>query len=473
MKIRWFKKLGWSAFVFGLCCQSVTLLAQDAADQPRPTPLTRDEMKRFLEDLKQRTPRIPLPPLTAEEEANADPRAHGYESRLRSLYLSSGDLRGYLAFAGSPAARPGEPPRFTIEPDPVMSLDYPFKTRLFWIASRANNCQYCLGHQESKLLATGMTDDQLAQLDLDWSAFPENEQAAFALARRITLEPHRLSDADIEACRKYYTDLQIIEMVMSVSGNNSINRWKEGAGIPQASTGGNFGGDTGEGHTYQTPTSAEFTSEVSRVVASGTRGSGDAWQPTIFARPLLSVEEVRAGLAAAETRAARLPVPSDAEARQNLDDELEAKFEGESLPAWVRMLSPFTVAGKNTISVFVSTERDLGLDPLLMARIDFAMAHQDGAWYAMGNARNRLRELGQTDVQIEGLIDGSLELPASHANAVTLARHLGASPIVLTDAEVAAAVESNGPGDVVKIIHYVALRAAFDRFTEAAALPID
>ena len=37
-----------------------------------------------------------------------------------------------------------------------------------------------------------------------------------------------------DGLRKHYTDLQILEMVLSVSGNNAINRWKEGAGVPQS-----------------------------------------------------------------------------------------------------------------------------------------------------------------------------------------------------------------------------------------------
>jgi len=63
-----------------------------------------------------------------------------------------------------------------LEPD--MRLDYAFKTRLFWIVSRTNNCQYCLGHQESKLLAAGMGEDQIAALDSEWTLFPAREQAA-------------------------------------------------------------------------------------------------------------------------------------------------------------------------------------------------------------------------------------------------------------------------------------------------------
>ena len=31
---------------------------------------------------------------------------------------------------------------FSREPDPNNSLDYRFKTQLFWIVSRTNNCQY-------------------------------------------------------------------------------------------------------------------------------------------------------------------------------------------------------------------------------------------------------------------------------------------------------------------------------------------
>ena len=70
--------------------------------------------------------------------------------------------------------------------DPAMTLDYRFKTSLFWIASRANNCQYCLGHQESKLLSAGMTEDQIAALDSDWAEFSPAEQAAFVYARRLS-----------------------------------------------------------------------------------------------------------------------------------------------------------------------------------------------------------------------------------------------------------------------------------------------
>ena len=107
-----------------------TLPAADppAADAPRPVPLTRPEMKKYLEDMKLRTPRIPLPELTAAEKARLGERGAGYEARLRSLYVPRGEGQGGFGLGR--------------ESDPNMTLDYRFKTQLFWIVSRTNNCQY-------------------------------------------------------------------------------------------------------------------------------------------------------------------------------------------------------------------------------------------------------------------------------------------------------------------------------------------
>ena len=90
-----------------------------------------------------------------------------------------------------------------------------------------------------------------------------------------------LTDADIDSVRKHYTDLQILEMVLSVAGNNSINRWKEGVGVPQSAGGGGGIGrtagasrNTGEGtHSYSTPTSENFKDKISKVAAVSVRRS--------------------------------------------------------------------------------------------------------------------------------------------------------------------------------------------------------
>jgi hypothetical protein len=101
--------------------------ADEPALTPRPVPLTRPELKQYLENMKTRKPLIPLPALSAEEKAQLGERAGSYEARLRYHYMPAGDGRGGA---------------FSREPDPRMSLDYAFKVELFWIVSRTTNCHY-------------------------------------------------------------------------------------------------------------------------------------------------------------------------------------------------------------------------------------------------------------------------------------------------------------------------------------------
>jgi hypothetical protein len=106
--------------------------ADERTEKPLPVPPTRPEMKQALEDLKGRSPRIPLPELTEEDRQKLGERANSYESRLRYHYTPANAGRGGQG-GGIAGSR---------EQDPKMSLEYLFKTELFWIVSRANNCHY-------------------------------------------------------------------------------------------------------------------------------------------------------------------------------------------------------------------------------------------------------------------------------------------------------------------------------------------
>lgn len=122
------KSIACASVVLAVCLIPIPAEADDTS-QPRPVPLTRPELKQCLEDLKDRTPRIPLPELTEEARAELGERAESYEARLRHHYLPPSDgRRGGFGFAR--------------EPDPNASLSYEFKTMLFWIVSRTNNCHY-------------------------------------------------------------------------------------------------------------------------------------------------------------------------------------------------------------------------------------------------------------------------------------------------------------------------------------------
>jgi alkylhydroperoxidase family enzyme len=434
--------------------------AEDPSTSPRPIPLTRAEMKKFLEDMKERKPRIPLPPLTEEEKAKLGERGTGYEARLRALYLGGNDGRG-----GG----------FSRDQEPNMTLERPFKTMLFWVVCRTNNCQYCQGHQEWGLAGAGMKEDEIAALDGDWSEFTPAQQAALAFARKVTYEPHKLADADVDALRKHYKDLQILEMLLSVGGNNSINRWKEGVGVPQSKGRGNRPDEKPSAEPrpavysdFRTPTSDAIKDRVTRVAPLVIdEKTGKPTSQTVFRRaPLEPRAEAEKALEAARKRTPRLPLVDEARAREVLGEDGPKG----ALPQWVRLLANFPRSGKACIVALHNDEVKGDLTPLLKAQVSWIIARQDRAWYALAEARTRLRNLGQTDEQIFRL-DGTWEgyTPAEQS-LFTLARKLAASPVVLTDADVAEAVKRAGNRDVVQLVNYVGDRAMFDRLTEAAGL---
>jgi hypothetical protein len=327
-----------------------------------------------------------------------------------------------------------------------------------------------------------MTDDEIAALDGDWSEATPAERAAYAFARKFTFEPHRLADADIDGLRKHYTDSQILEMILSMAGNNSINRWKEGVGVPQSATGGGLGRRRADGqptelapaskepHSYLTPTSDKYKAAITKVAPIHLDEAGKPTCQTVSVRPPLEPrDEVEKGLAAARARTPRLPLVDEAKARALLPEGAAAV----PVPQWMRLLANFPVQGKARIATQLAAEDKGDLKPLLKARVSWVIARQDRAWYAAGLAKKRLLEFGQTEDQVYQLDGDWSEFTTTERALFTVARNLAASPMMLTDSDVDAAVKLAGPRDVVQMINYVTTCASFDRITEAAGLRLE
>jgi alkylhydroperoxidase family enzyme len=325
-----------------------------------------------------------------------------------------------------------------------------------------------------------LAEERIAALDGDWSEFTPRERVAFALARKLTYEPYRIADADIDQLRTHYTDLQILEMVFSVAGNNQINRWKEGVGVPQSKEGSGFLRSADKPppvdrplplKSFLTPTPDAYKSTVSRVAPiQADATSGAPTQRTVCRRPPLeSRAEVEKALEGCRGRSPRLPLVDEGRARALLPGD----WPQGPLPQWVRLLANFPRDGKGRILGFRAADERGDLSPRLKAQVSWIIARQDRAWYAAGQARQRLRELGLSDDDVHRL-DGSWDdyTPAERA-LFTVARKLAASPIVLTDDDVAEAVKQTGPREVVQLISYTTGRAFFDRVTEAAVLRLE
>jgi alkylhydroperoxidase family enzyme len=355
-----------------------------------------------------------------------------------------------------------------------MTLDNTFKVELFWIVSRVNNCQYCIGHQESKLLAAGLSEDEIASLDGDWSGHTAAEQAAFAFARKLSFQPHEVSDADIDALRGHFTDRQILEMVLSIGRNNVANRSHEALGVPQSPNEGGYSRNRDDltlpRGTYLTPTSEAYLEVVSHVAPVVFDAAGNPTPATTCERsPLESRAQVEQMLAECRDRTPRLALVDAATARTVLAENAPAG----DLPNWVLLLANFPRDGARQVSSILGQESRGDLSPLLKAQLSWIAARYDRAWYATGEARRRLRELGQTDDQIFALDGDWSEFTPRERALFIFTRNLAASPVTLTDSQVAEAVKLAGPRDVVQAAHYVSQRSSFNRVTEAAGLPIE
>ncbi len=421
------------------------LLASLAAgDGEKPVPPTRPEMKKALEALKKATPRLPLPPLAEEEKGKG--RGVVNNGRMRQLYLPE-ELRS----ADFPRGQ-----------DDAMTLDYPFKTELFWIVSRGNNCQYCLGHQEWKLAAAGRAEERIAALDGDWDAFTPAERAAFDFTRRLTLAPHTVTTEHLDTLKKHYKPLQALEILFTVANNNATNRWTDSLGIPQEQTGRFFGPDK-EGATrpavmthFTTPTPQKYQTRVSQVIPTA-----ETKRPALESR-----EQVEVALQACQKREPRFDLVDEAKVRELLPSD----WPKGPLPNWVRLLANFPVAGKSRILSLKAAEEKGDLDKTLRARLAWVAAREDRAWYALGQARKRLEAMGLDPWALDGDLSGFTD---GEQAALRLARKLTATPHRIGDDDIAAVRKHYSDREVAQIVYQICNAAFFNRLTEAAGLPLE
>jgi alkylhydroperoxidase family enzyme len=330
-----------------------------------------------------------------------------------------------------------------------------------------------------KLAVAGLKEEEIAALDGDWLEFSPVERAAFAFARKLTYEPYRIGDVDINELRKHFKDLQILEMTLSIAGNNAINRWKEGIGVPQSKDLSSFARRSekpaaADGHlpvkSFLTPTPEPYRTKITKVAPVLRDAQTSAAKDVcVSSRPPLEAPgEVEKMLDSCRKRTPRLPLAPERLARSLLP----AGSPQGPLPQWVLLLANFPTDGKSRVAGIHAAEEKGNLTPLLKAQVSWIIARQDRAWYALGETQRRLRALHQSDQQIYQLDgDWSGFDPATRA-LFTVAKKLAASPMVLAADDVAQAVKLAGPRDVVQLIHYTTVRAAFNRITEVAGLQL-
>jgi alkylhydroperoxidase family enzyme len=403
-----------------------------AAETTKPVGITRDAEKELLEKHKSAKPRLPLPPAEARQPNSVNNGA------MRAYYLPA-ELRD----SG-----------FSRDPDPQMTLDNTFKVKLFWIASRGNNCYYCLGHQELKLRSAGLNDDEIAALDGAWSDAPSREKAAFAFTKKLTHAPHLVTPGDGEAMKTHFTPVQVLEILVTVAGYNSTNRWTDGLNIPLEADGSRFkkeGSDV-DLKSFRTYTGDRFRNQETMLAPR-----------KLPARPVLESPDVVRKMWT-EPRKNSLPLADDAAAREF--------WGGPDVPAWASLLANFPKAMKGRMENLKNSMEKGNLPAKLKAQIAWVAARQDRAWYALAIARDRLVKAGVSDADIWALDGDRKALSEADRAALALAETLTVTPWTVSDNMVEACRKHFKDAEVAEIFHHTCNAAFFNRVTETAKLPI-
>jgi alkylhydroperoxidase family enzyme len=184
--------------------------------------------------------------------------------------------------------------------------------------------------------------------------------------------------------------------------------------------------------------------------------------------PLETRAEVEAALDACAQRTPRLPLVEEKAAGALLKD-----WPKGPLPEWVRLLANFPKTGVARATSLRAAREKGTLSPRLKAQIDWIAARHDRAWYALGDARRRLRALGLSDEAIFALDGDWKEFTVKEREAFGLVRKLTIAPASITDADVACLREHFKDTEVAELVYRICNAAFFDRLTEAAGLRLE
>jgi alkylhydroperoxidase family enzyme len=160
---------------------------------PEWSELSYDSLQSRLETQRARQPRLPIPTWD-EVKKGLPPEFAQRPTRIVWNLVCS----GYVPELALPWSRATRTMWAEAKPDRV------FEESLFWVQTRAIRCNYCMGHCEMLLEVAGLDKGAIAERTRrlagdDWSAFPPEEQRAYAYARKLTKAPWTVTPADYKA----------------------------------------------------------------------------------------------------------------------------------------------------------------------------------------------------------------------------------------------------------------------------------
>lgn len=402
------------------------------ANVPKPIPKTRSETKKLLGELKDRSPRLPVPETVPGGSNPAS--SNVINGRARRFYLPESWLQ---------AERWGN--------EAQSKVSYELKTQCFWVVSRGNNCHYCLGHQEHKLKSAGLSDDQIGALDRNWDSLDPRTRKGVELARKMTVLPFALSDRDVASLKSEYSDAEIVELVYSIARFNSMNRWTDSMGLPQDSQ------MRGEHIEFDSPTQGRWDQGESLVVAG----------PDILRPEPWNWEECQRQIQIAATRAPRVTLTAKEDAAEIL------KMEPVAVTDWHRAIATLPAAGPEMVCAWTEMISDPELDPKIKAAICWTTARCNRSAGSLSMANKLASQLGVSEQELQewnSRAPGSI--PVGMAKAIAFADKVTCQPTNITDQDIAELRKHFSERQTAHVIYTAATSNALDRLTETLGLSV-
>jgi alkylhydroperoxidase family enzyme len=187
-----------------------------AAPPSKRTPPTPAETAAALEAARTRRPRLPLADESAARAALPADWPEGplpQWARLLAVFPKQGAAKAVAH-------------RATIEHG---VLSPKLRALIDATAARHDRAWYALGHARKRLESLGVDADAIESADAPLS---KPERAAVVFARALTVDPARISDADVAVLRDHFSDREVAELVYRVTEAAFFDRLTEAANLP-------------------------------------------------------------------------------------------------------------------------------------------------------------------------------------------------------------------------------------------------
>jgi uncharacterized peroxidase-related enzyme len=112
------------------------------------------------------------------------------------------------------------------------SLDRKLYEQIYIRVSMINNCHYWLQHHLASSKRVGLTaEDWNVLKEGDYTRFGEKAQIALAYAEKLTRTSSKITDSDVAALKKHFSDAEIVDLHLLVGLSNLTNRFTDPLGL--------------------------------------------------------------------------------------------------------------------------------------------------------------------------------------------------------------------------------------------------